>query len=184
MELDEVKYNCKYFKGEIPCLPNKLRGKVCKTCDEYTPISKKILIIKLGALGDVIRTTPLVVRFRNMYPNCHITWVTLSPEILPKQHIDKIYKFGFEAVYAISHQFFDIAINLDKEIEACSLLHDVQAYEKFGFVWHKHRIDAATLWLCINCLLVFLIIIHRPIPKVIYRRSSKYADWSLPMSLI
>src|SRR5689334_7760920 len=132
MELKEIKFDCKYFRGEIPCIPNKLRNKVC-TCDEYVPIKTKILIIKLGALGDVIRTTPLVVKYRELYPNSHVTWVTLSPDILPKDSIDKIYKYGFEAVYAVTHQKYDIAINLDKEIETCSLLADVIATTKYGF---------------------------------------------------
>lgn len=144
MEINQIKFDCKYFKGEVPCVPNKLRNKVCDSCDEYSQIKTRILIIKLGALGDVIRTTPLIAGFRKQYPHCHITWVTLSPEILPKNHIDKIYKFGFDAVYALKHQQFDIAINLDKEIDACSLLTDVKAEKKLGFIWKDHHVDAAT----------------------------------------
>ncbi|MEI6817476.1 MAG: hypothetical protein WCL14_12765, partial [Bacteroidota bacterium] len=120
--MNEVKFDCKYFRGEIPCIPNKQRDKICSSCDEYTPIKTRILIIKLGALGDVIRTTPLVPKYRELFPDSHITWVTYSPDILPKDKIDKIYKFGFDAVYPITHQKYDIAINLDKELEACSLL--------------------------------------------------------------
>lgn len=144
MKVTEVKFDCRFFKGEIPCVPNKLRNKVCTNCDEYSPITKRILIIKLGALGDVIRTTPLVVKYKNLFPGCHITWVTLSPEILPKEHIDKIYRFDFNSVNAVTHREFDIAINLDKEIEACSLLGDVKAKEKFGFIWKNGKIDIAT----------------------------------------
>ncbi len=144
MELKDIKFDCKYFKGEIPCLPNKLRQKNCGNCDEYQKISKRILIIKLGALGDVIRTTPLVTAFRNIYPGCHITWVTYSPEILPDDAIDQILKFDFNTVYAITHRPFDIAINLDKEIEACSLLFDVSASEKYGFTRNVNHIDIAT----------------------------------------
>src|ERR1051326_3758961 len=102
MKLTEVKFDCRHFRGEIPCLPNKLRGKVCE-CDEYDPIKTKILIIKLGALGDVIRSTPLVTRFKKIYPNLHITWVTLSPEILPKDQIDKILPFDFKSVLLVTH---------------------------------------------------------------------------------
>ncbi len=146
MEFRDIKFDCKYFRGEIPCSPNKSRNKICLDCDEYTPVKTKILIIKLGALGDVIRTTPLVVKYRELFPNSHISWVTLSPDILPKDSIDKIYKFSFDAVYALTHQRFDIAINLDKEIEACSLLADVNADKKFGFTWNKEKdhIDVAT----------------------------------------
>ena len=143
MELNEVKFDCRYFKGGIPCTPNKKEGKVCPTCDSYSPITKKILIIKLGALGDVIRTTPLVTRFRNEYPGCHITWITLSPAILPKKKIDEILPFDFVSVYGLQHRAFDIAINLDKELEACALLADVQAEKKLGFIWKNNQLDIA-----------------------------------------
>jgi heptosyltransferase-2 len=39
---------------------------------------------------------------------------------------------------------FDIAINLDKEPEACSLLKDVEATEKYGFIWENQHISIAT----------------------------------------
>ena len=102
MQLTDVRFDCHYFRGEIPCLPNKLRNKVC-TCDEYKPIKTRILIIKLGALGDVIRTTPLVTAYRNLYPNAHITWLTWSPEILPKSDIEFIAPFDFKSVYIIKN---------------------------------------------------------------------------------
>ncbi|HEX3007882.1 MAG TPA: glycosyltransferase family 9 protein [Bacteroidales bacterium] len=125
-------------------MPNKLRNKVCQGCDEYNPITKKILIIKLGAIGDVIRTTPLVVRFKKLYPGCLITWITLSPEVLPSDQVDIILKFDFPSIYAVQNQKFDIAINLDKEIEACALLKDVDALQKYGFIWTDHHIGLAT----------------------------------------
>jgi ADP-heptose:LPS heptosyltransferase len=142
--IESVKFNCLHFKGHIPCGPNKLRNKVCASCDEYKPISKRILIIKLGAIGDVIRTTPLVVKYRQLYPDCHITWLTHTPDILPAKQINTILKFDFASVYAVQNQIFDIAINLDKEPEACALLKDVKATEKYGYIWKNHHIDAAT----------------------------------------
>jgi ADP-heptose:LPS heptosyltransferase len=141
---EHLKFDCRYFRGHIPCTPNKLRNKVCQNCDEYAPITKKILIIKLGAIGDVIRTTPLAVRYKKMYPGCHITWLTQSPDVLPKELVDVIMKFDFASVYAVKHQKFDIAINLDKETEACALLKDVLATEKYGFTWENFHISLAT----------------------------------------
>lgn len=144
MNLNEVKFDCRHFKGHIPCLPNKLRDKICSTCDEYTPIEKRILIIKLGALGDVIRTTPLAVRYRKMYPNAKITWITLSKAILPKDLIDEIFEYNTASVYQIRNKTYDIAINLDKEPETCILLNEVNAEQKFGFTWKNNHIAAAT----------------------------------------
>lgn len=140
----ELKFDCLYFKGHVPCIPNKLRNKVCISCNEYKPISKRILIIKLGAIGDVIRTTPLLVKYRQLYPDCHITWVTQSPEVLPVDQINAIFRFDFISVYTVRNMEFDIAINLDKEPEACSLLKDVRSKEKYGFIWNNFHLDAAT----------------------------------------
>lgn len=143
MNSKDIKFDCRHFRGGIPCLPNKLRNKVCDRCDEYSPVTKSILIIKLGALGDVIRTTPLVTRFRKEFPGCKITWITHSPEILPKKLIEEILPFNFISVYGITHRKFDIAINLDKETEACALLADVNSKQKFGFIWLDGHIGIA-----------------------------------------
>lgn len=143
ISIPDLKFDCKHFKGGIPCKPNKVSGKICNTCDEYSPISKRILIIKLGALGDVIRTTPLLTRFKAEYPNCHITWITLSPDILPASQIDEVYKFDFTSTYIIRHQKYDIALNLDKEFEACALLKDVTADKKMGYILQDNHIDIA-----------------------------------------
>lgn len=144
IQLSDIKFDCRHFKGEIPCKPNKLRDKVCAGCDEYDPIKTRVLIIKLGAIGDVIRSTPLAVRFKNDYPGCHISWITLTPEIVPQSLVDKIYPFDFKSIYAIQHQRFDFALNLDKDFEACSLLSDVNADKKFGYILKNNHIDVAT----------------------------------------
>ncbi len=142
--IQDVKFDCKHFRGHIPCKPNKEANKICSSCDVYAPISKRILIIKLGAIGDVIRTTPLAHRYRNMYPNCHITWVTHSPDVLPKEGIDEIWKWDATSVFKARHLEFDIALNLDKEPEACILLEKVSATEKYGFIWRDNHLSAAT----------------------------------------
>ena len=64
MHLSEVKFDCRHFRTGIPCIPNKKENQVCATCNSYDKIQTRILIIKLGALGDVIRTTPLLERFK------------------------------------------------------------------------------------------------------------------------
>lgn len=144
MKVGEIKFDCKFFKGEIPCVPNKQRDKVCSSCDEYQKIETRILIIKLGAIGDVMRSTPLLTRFKKDYPSPHITWISLTPEILPKDMVDQAYKFDFASVYKIENTEFDIAINLDKDKEACMLLQNVKAKRKFGFIWKDNHVSVAT----------------------------------------
>ena len=144
MKSSEIKFDCRHFKGEIPCKPNKLRDKVCPSCDEYDKIETRILIIKLGAIGDVMRSTPLLNRFRKDYPGPHITWITHTPEILPKDWIDEVCKFEFASVFKIENTEYDIAINLDKDKEACMLLKNVKAKRKFGFTWENNHVAPAT----------------------------------------
>ncbi len=139
-----IKYDCLHFKGYMPCTPNKTHDYTCKDCPAYQPISKKILIIKLGAIGDVIRTTPLIEKYNKLYPNCHFTWATLFPDVLPKTPIHTILKLDAVSIFTIEHEQFDIAINLDKDKEACMLLAKVDAPEKYGFTWKNNHIDVAT----------------------------------------
>lgn len=144
MNINSVKYNCRYFKGYIPCKPNKLYEVTCNNCEYYEPTGKKILIIKLGAMGDVIRTTPLVVKYRSIYPDSEISWLTLSPDVLPKNKVDKIYKYNETSLFIIKNTKYDIAVNLDKDEEACMLLAGINAVEKYGFTWNEDHIWPAT----------------------------------------
>lgn len=146
MKYSDIKFDCLHFKGEIPCLPNKLRNKMCDSCDEYIKINKRILIIKLGAIGDVIRTTPLLSKFKELYPDSQITWITNSPNILPSDLIQQILPFNASSVLTVQGCEFDIAVNLDKDKEACILLKNVNAKEKFGYTWdnnHLHGLNKA-----------------------------------------
>lgn len=126
--------DCLHFLGHAPCRPHKQHGYHCNGCPAYTRISKRILIIKLGAMGDVIRTTPLVTRLRSLHPDSRITWITHFPDILPRDAIDEILPLGVAATLYVSNADWDIAINLDKEKEAGALLKSVRARQKYGFI--------------------------------------------------
>lgn len=144
MQYSDVKFDCKFFRTGIPCLPNKTKGEVCDSCTSYVPVKKKLLVIKLGALGDVIRTTPLLERFHKEHEGLHVTWLTLSPAILPKDDIDEILTWNEKSLYILENTKFDIAINLDKDPEACMLLTNIEADSKFGFTWEDGHIAPAT----------------------------------------
>ena len=134
----EIKKDCRFFKGEIPCKPHKVYGVHCadaegRVCAHYDPMQERILIIKLGAIGDVIRTTPLLRRLKEVYPSSEIWWLTHTPEILPSSMVDRPLPLNLRSLLAIESTPFDIVYNLDKEKEACALLENVQAPEKRGF---------------------------------------------------
>lgn len=140
----DLKFDCRHFRGHVPCVPNKLRGRICGDCDEYEKVTRRILIVKLGAIGDVIRTTPLVTAFRRLHPGCRITWITHSPDVLPREAVDEIRRPDAVGLYVTLGGRYDVAINLDKDPEACMLLAGVKARRKLGFTWKDGHIAPAT----------------------------------------
>jgi heptosyltransferase-2 len=70
---DALKRDCRWFRGDVPCKPHKQFGVHCvdeqgRSCEHYDRLTSRILIIKLGAIGDVIRTTPLLHRLKHEFP--------------------------------------------------------------------------------------------------------------------
>ncbi len=124
--------DCKYFRGEVPCTPHKEYNVHCDDCTYYQRKKGIILIIKLGAIGDVIRTTPLLERLWKDYPDFEIWWLTKSPEILPSG-IERILTFDNESLLVLNASYFHIIINLDKDAYACGLTSILQADTKIGF---------------------------------------------------
>ena len=134
MQFENIKYksDCKYFRGHIPCNPHKTKGYHCEDCPDYCQEQGKILIIKLGAIGDVIRTTPLLEKFRLEYPGYSIWWLTLTPEVVPSS-VEKVLKFGPEALLVLQATEFDILVNLDKDDYACALTKMIKSDRKIGY---------------------------------------------------
>lgn len=132
MKIEAYKSDCRHFLGYIPCKPHKKYGVHCDNCEHYSHTSGNILIIKLGAIGDVIRTTPLLHKIWNEYPNHRIWWLTYSPDIVPDS-VDRVLDFTAESVEILKAVNFDLLINLDKDLQACALSSSINAMQKYGF---------------------------------------------------
>lgn len=141
----KVNHDCRYFRGDIPCSYHKKENVICENCPYYDSIEQKILIIKLGAAGDVIRTTPILRKLKRVYPTSFVTWLTLTPELVPAGWVDQIWTFNLKNIITLQSSKFDLLINLDKDLEACALANQITASEKKGFVLSKfnkcHPID-------------------------------------------
>ena len=74
-----------------------------------------ILIIKLGALGDVVRTTPLL-----RVLNGNIFWVT-AKNALPLLPADKLKVVEINEAETLGDLFFDLILCLDDDYKAASL---------------------------------------------------------------
>lgn len=134
----QVKINCKYYRGDLPCKPHKEYGCHCDNCSYFKEIKEIVLIIKLGAIGDVIRTTPLLRRLKTEYPNCYIYWLTYSPEILSDNWVDRILPVNIENIELLKNIAFDWLINLDKDSLAISLASMIKASKKSGFTLDEY----------------------------------------------
>jgi ADP-heptose:LPS heptosyltransferase len=93
---------------------------------------KKILIIKLGAKGDVIRTLPILIGIKEKYPDSEIYWITkenIKSLVEKSPYIKKTFCLPYD--YSIKE--FDILYNFDIENDATLLAKKISAKEKFGF---------------------------------------------------
>ena len=94
----------------------------------------KILLIKLGALGDVLRTTPLLEGLRKKYASCEITWLVdgRHRSVLERNPwINRLESLGEGNGWKSAR--YDLAINLDKEPEALEAMNGASAACKMGF---------------------------------------------------
>jgi len=132
-----IKTDCRLYKGDIPCKPHKEFGVHCEDCVYYKKTSINVLIIKLGAIGDIIRTTPLIRKLRNVHPDANIYWLTYSPEILSSDWVDNIVSVNSENLEIIKAIHFDWLINLDKDKIAIALTKTIEAEKKSGFTMDK-----------------------------------------------
>ncbi|OGU70976.1 MAG: hypothetical protein A3H45_12550 [Ignavibacteria bacterium RIFCSPLOWO2_02_FULL_55_14] len=143
-----LKTDCRHFRGDIPCTPHKQHGVHCvdargAVCPYYDPVGERILIIKLGAIGDVIRTTPLLHKLKEVYPKAKITWLTASPEVLPRL-VDEPMEYSLPSVVSLRSRMFDLLLNLDKDQDACALAVQISAKVKKGFTLKDGVIAPAT----------------------------------------
>ncbi len=94
-------------------------------------MTTNILIIKLGALGDVIRTMPLLLGLKEKFPDSKITWIT-KPNVVEilktAKEIDNVFSLGEEV-----KDSFDLLYNFDMDDEATFLAEKIFARKKYGF---------------------------------------------------
>jgi heptosyltransferase-2 len=99
-------------------------------------MGKRILIIKLAAIGDVLRTTPILPVLKQKYPQSYITWITDAsslPVLEENSYIDRLLMANYENALRLQVENFDILICLDKDTVASSLASLVKADKKLGF---------------------------------------------------
>jgi len=154
VQFEEIKFDCRLYNGYKPCR----YGNECAGCPWFDPHDPEhsgwipqleiapleglpeyaeILIIKTGALGDVLRTTTLLQPLKRKYPKARITWVTAqgaSPLLSANHCIDVL--IAMEDVPAIDNLCqlrFDAIICLEKEGPQLALAAAITADRRAGY---------------------------------------------------
>lgn len=131
-----VNLECRHFPGDRPCFHHKQTGENCTGCSEFAPKDFRILIIKLEALGDVLRTTCLLPSLKRDYPDCHITWLTIEPAqavLFNNPFIDEILVADWEGITRLDIEKFDLLIHPDAAKKSAALASLVNADRKLGY---------------------------------------------------
>ncbi len=116
----------------------------------------RILIIKLGAIGDVIRTTSILHGLREKYKNCKIDWVTKkeSFDVLRNNNlINEMYLIDNNK--KIKNKKYDLVICLDDDLDACRLASGINSKKIIGaYLKNNQRIYTknSSLWFDIGLL--------------------------------
>lgn len=111
-----------------------------KSLGFYSEDKKKILIIKLGAMGDVLRTTPLLLGLKKKYPESLIFWLTQreSFDLLKNNPlIDKILIYNQETLLRIMFEKFDFLFSLEIEPSGTLVANLSKAEKKYGYFFDE-----------------------------------------------
>jgi ADP-heptose:LPS heptosyltransferase len=146
--IENLRTDCVHYLGDRPCRPHSEGGHRC-TCIHFQLTKRRGVIIKLGAAGDVLRTTPLLRALDPATTGMKILWVTHSPELLPTEACEAVRPTA-ATLARIAQGPWDFCWNLDKDPEACAIGASTKATEHRGYTlragvpypvdegaWHK-----------------------------------------------
>ncbi len=132
-----LKTDCRHFPGDRPCRFNKESGQTCPDCPHYATHGTRILVVKLAALGDVLRTTVLLPGLKEKYPNSYIVWLTLGNcfDLLKgNPFIDELWSLERDAKSRLATEEFDLVLCPDADKMAAGLATQARAPEKRGML--------------------------------------------------
>ena len=154
MKSPEIAWDCRFFLGDRPCHWHKQSGVLC-TCEHYQKVEEHLLIVKLDAMGDVLRSTALLPPLADVHPHAAITWITRResvPLLQRNSYITEVIELGPDALAHLQARTFDRVINLDAAKTSAALASLARSSRKDGFVLDERGVvqptnDAARRWL-------------------------------------
>ncbi|MBI1806014.1 MAG: glycosyltransferase family 9 protein [Ignavibacteria bacterium] len=124
---------CKHFTGYKPCFPSTT---CLDDCANPNPIGKKILIVNLEAMGNILVTTTLLPAIKRKYPESSVVWITLPNAYHLLDHnpyVDKVFLWKPESWLQLNAMKFDVVMNVDKSVPACAFTMTLNAKKKLGY---------------------------------------------------
>jgi ADP-heptose:LPS heptosyltransferase len=149
-----IAFDCRFFLGDRPCLWHKQEQAVC-VCGHYEPLRERVLIIKLDAIGDVLRTTTLLPPLRKAHPYAAISWLTraeAAPLLENNPYLSQVIIYGPDAFTHLGARRFDRVINLDAGRISAGLAALAQSSRKDGFVLDPEGYVVSTNRAAKHCL--------------------------------
>ncbi|MDQ7823552.1 MAG: glycosyltransferase family 9 protein [Candidatus Eremiobacteraeota bacterium] len=124
--------DCRFFTGYKPCRQQSQ----CDGCSAYIPMGARVLILKLGAIGDALRTTPVLAALKKRHGELTVTWVTDDasyPLLEGIPGISRLMRLNFASFIVLQAEHFHLLLNFDKAPEACGFAAAMKADRKEGF---------------------------------------------------
>ncbi|MDK2973127.1 MAG: hypothetical protein PWP23_2882 [Candidatus Sumerlaeota bacterium] len=128
---EQIRSDCRFYTGYKPCH----RHDGCPDCTEFQPRGREVLIIKLGAMGDVLRTKCILTGIKRQYPYSWITWLTApgSEPLVRDPLVDEIHTYSTRGLGALEGRRFHLLACLDKDAEALALSRRIESARKVGY---------------------------------------------------
>lgn len=112
---------------------------MCDGCPHYDTSGIRILIIKLAAFGDVLRTTVILPGIKAEFPDGTVAWLTAhgAMDLLKgNPMIDVLWALDAEAARRLTVREFDVVFSPGADPPAATLATAVMAREKLGMFLH------------------------------------------------
>lgn len=133
---ETVHFDCRYFRGDRPCAPHKAHGVMCGDCPYFSPWQQRILVIKLDAPGDVLRTTCLLPELKRRYPESHVSWLARQaalPILEGNPYLDEVITWDEGLALRLAVEEYDLVLSLESSCEGAWAASYARAPVKLGF---------------------------------------------------
>src|SRR5205085_9082346 len=120
------------------------------------PASSRILVVRLGAMGDIIHTLPAVAALKHSHPNSHLTWV-VEPRwaalLEGNPFLDRVVHLRRQSLSGLLESWrdmraahYDFAVDFQGLVKSALVASSANPDSLFGFHQSQLREPAAALF--------------------------------------